>query len=62
MAQDFHTAFEVGDNETSISTIDRDGVALSAIQALYQLLIEKDNKIAELEARLARIEDEIDQK
>lgn len=56
MAQDFYTAFEVGDDETSISTIDRDGVALSAIQALYQLLIEKENKITELEARLAKIE------
>jgi hypothetical protein len=56
MAQDFKATFEVGENETSISTIDRDGVALAAIQALNQLLIEKDNKIAELEARLAKIE------
>jgi hypothetical protein len=35
MAQDFHAAFEVGENDTSLATIDLDGVALAAIQGLH---------------------------
>ncbi len=34
MAQDFHAAFGVGERPTGITTIDADGVALAAIQAL----------------------------
>jgi hypothetical protein len=33
-AQDFRAAFGLGDSETAISTVDADGVALAAIQAL----------------------------
>ena len=33
MAQDFHAAYGLG-NDTTISTLDADGVALAAIQAL----------------------------
>ena len=36
MAQDFAAAFGVGENTTTISTVDADGVALAAIQGLYQ--------------------------
>ena len=35
MAQDFAAAFGVGENTTTISTVDADGVALAAIQGLY---------------------------
>jgi hypothetical protein len=60
MAQDFAAAFGVGENDTTISTIDADGVALAAIQGLNAKL-ERDNAalrgaLAELSARLARIE------
>lgn len=34
MAQDFHAAFGVGEDERRIATVDADGVALAAIQAL----------------------------
>jgi hypothetical protein len=34
MAQDFHAAFGLGGEDTSIATVDADGVALAAIQAL----------------------------
>ena len=34
MAQDFHAAFGVGPDNTRIATVDADGVALAAIQAL----------------------------
>jgi hypothetical protein len=36
MAQDFYAAYGLGDNDTSISTIDAQGVAFAAIQGLYQ--------------------------
>jgi hypothetical protein len=38
MAQHFHAAFGVGDNDTTITTIDADGVALAAIQGLNEKL------------------------
>jgi hypothetical protein len=36
MAQDFSAAFNVGEDDTHISTVDADGVALAAIQGLNQ--------------------------
>ena len=36
MAQDFYAAFGLGQGETTIATVDADGVALAAIQALYR--------------------------
>jgi len=47
-AQDFFAAFGVGEDERRISTIDADGVALAAIQALHQLNLEKDRQIERL--------------
>lgn len=37
MAQDFYTAFHVGEDSTHITTMDADGVALAGVQALYRL-------------------------
>jgi hypothetical protein len=56
MAQDFHQAFAVGEDERHISTIDADGVALAAIQGLNELVKEKDAKIQTLEDRIAALE------
>jgi len=70
MAQDFYAAFGLGDDDKHISTIDPDGVALAAIQGLYELVEEKNaviatqqkeiesqqEKMAELEDRLAALE------
>jgi len=60
MAQDFREAFGLGENDTTIATVDADGVALAAIQGLNQKvdqqLQSKDARIAELEERLARLE------
>ncbi len=58
MAEDFHQAFGLGASRESISTIDADGVALAAIQGLYLLLQERDERIAQLETRLAALEAE----
>jgi hypothetical protein len=63
MAQDFAAAFNLGEDNRHIATIDPDGVALAGVQALdnrtnsQQLRIEelqKENK--ELKARLEKIE------
>lgn len=47
MAQDFYAAFQLGESNRSIDTVDADGVALAAIQGLNVLLAEKDAKTAE---------------
>jgi hypothetical protein len=61
-AQDFRAAFGLGEDESHISTVDAQGVALAAIQALYQITQEKDRKIKqltrevkELQARVSRL-------
>jgi hypothetical protein len=63
MAQDFYAAFGVGDDDTHITTVDADGVALAAIQGLYAenqgLKAANESQQARLDdlaARLARLE------
>jgi hypothetical protein len=56
MAQDFQAAFEVGEDNRHINSVDADGVALAAIQGLNELVKEKDAKIRELESRLGEVE------
>jgi hypothetical protein len=56
MAQDFEAAFGLGANETSIATLDADGVALAAIQGLYQLTQEQQAQIADLEKQNLELE------
>jgi hypothetical protein len=48
MAQDFKAAFAVGKDDKHIDMIDANGVALAAIQALHQMMQEKDQQIAHL--------------
>lgn len=63
MAQDFHAAFGLGDSERGIATVDADGVAFAAIQALHirNERLERENAslradFEQLEARLRRVE------
>lgn len=58
MAEDFYATFGVGTEPTKISTIDRDGVALAAIQGLKE---EKDAEISALRDENARLQAELDQ-
>lgn len=51
MAQDFSAAFGVGEDDTHISTVDADGVALAAIQALLEKIELLEQRIGELEAQ-----------
>ena len=58
-AQDFKAAFDVGESDTGITTVDADGVALAAIQGLNQKLDEqlraKDAEIRTLRNELAEL-------
>lgn len=56
MAQDFYAAFGAGEDGSHISTVDADGVALAAIQGLYQIVKEKDAEISELKSRIETLE------
>jgi len=56
MAQDFYSAFGIGEDEKYISTIDADGVALAAIQGLYQMNLEQQKIIAELKVKIEKME------
>ncbi len=65
-AQDFYAAFGLGDSDTSIPTVDIDGVNMLAIQALEARtrdlddvraeLAEARQRLAALETALARLE------
>ena len=48
-------AFGVGEKETMITTLDADGVALAAIQGLYEMVKEQQERIAALEWKLAEL-------
>jgi hypothetical protein len=60
MAQDFHAAFAVGEDERYITAIDADGVALAAIQGLHSLVEDRDCRIAELEHVNAELESRLE--
>jgi hypothetical protein len=49
-AQDFYSAFDVGEDEKHITAIDADGVALVGIKALLERINKLEARIAELEA------------
>jgi hypothetical protein len=62
-AQDLYAAFGLGSDDRHITNVDADGVALVAIQGLYQSLQEKDAQLAQqqgemesVKSRLAEIE------
>ena len=56
MAQDFYRLFGFGESDTTITTIDIDGVSLAAIQALTQKTNELKLKSEEIELLKAEIE------
>jgi hypothetical protein len=53
-AQDFYAVFGLGEDDEYISSVDADGVALAAIQGLYQIVRDKD---AQIEAQQQRIKE-----
>jgi hypothetical protein len=63
VAQDFQSAFGLGDDDKSIGTVDADGVALAAIQGLNQKLEERcekaDIRVQNLEAENTELKHEL---
>lgn len=55
MAQDFHTVFGLGEDDTKIAPGDMAGVALIAIKTLQEKLQGKEQEIAELRDRLDQL-------
>ena len=51
-AQDFAEIFGVGQDDKHINMVDANGIALAAIQALYEKINERDVQIAELRAEV----------
>jgi len=58
-AQDFRAAFGLGEDDRHISTVDSEGVALAAIQALYRLSQQQAQELTrqlnELQNQVARL-------
>ena len=54
MAQDFFVSFGLGSDETGIATVDGDGIALAAIQGLYELVKEQQSEIERMRAVMER--------
>jgi hypothetical protein len=52
-AQDFHAAFDTGEDDKHLAALDTAGVALAAIQGLYEIVQDKDCEIGELQNREA---------
>ena len=52
MSQDFSATFGVGEDNRHINMVDAFGVALSSIQALYEMVQERDARIEALEQKV----------
>ena len=59
MAQDFFAAFGLSADDHHISTIDADGVALAAIQGLYEIVKEKDRDLQTLQTENEELKDRL---
>lgn len=55
MAQDFAKAFGVGEDDRHINMVDAFGVTLASIQALYEVIKEKDARINALEQQIKNL-------
>jgi hypothetical protein len=56
MAQDWYAAYGLGESDKTITGVDADGVAFAAIQGLYTVVQEKEDRISALEAQVAALE------
>lgn len=60
MAQDFYEAFGLGQDDTTLNSINTNGVALAAIQGLNDLSGEQSDRIASLEAENDRLREQLE--
>jgi hypothetical protein len=55
MAQDFYTAFGVGEDDSHITAIDEDGVALAAIKGLAAQVQRKNREVSDLKSTVREL-------
>jgi hypothetical protein len=61
VAQDFHAAFGLnGVDDTTIATVDADGVALAAIQGLNQKVEEQRTELKQQQTEIAELKQRLD--
>lgn len=60
VAQDFYAAFGLGESDHYISSSDIDGIALVSIQALFELLLEKNEQIQQLTSEIQALRQRLD--
>jgi hypothetical protein len=61
MAQDFRAVFGLGLDDRTISTMDTDGVTLSAIKGLVEEIREQDGELADRQSQIEALEQNIEQ-
>jgi hypothetical protein len=59
MAQDFFAAFQVGEDEKHISTVDADGVALAAIQGLNEKVEEQRAELKQKQTEISELKESV---
>jgi hypothetical protein len=60
VAQDFHAAFGVGDDDKTIAAMDAAGISLASVQELYKRAQEQEKEIERLSARIEELEKDHD--
>jgi hypothetical protein len=55
MAQDFRAAFNLGADDKHIDMVDANGVTMASIQALYQVMLEKDRQNEQLAGEVRQL-------
>jgi len=58
-AQDFYQAFGLGADDRHIATVDESGIALAAIQSMYELQREQEDQTKELRAVIESLQAEV---
>ena len=61
MAQDFRAAFQLGADDRTLNTVDAQGVTMASVQALYQMMLEKDEEIKQLRSQMAQQQSQLRQ-
>jgi len=59
MAQDFHRAFGLGDDDKTISALDADGVALAAIKGQQEIIEKQQKELQEQQNQIDQLKEEM---
>ena len=61
VAQDFYAVFGLGADDQHIAPLDANGVALAGVQELYQMVLEREAQVAQLQQQNADLESRLAQ-